>query len=472
MRKPGRFLFLAASGGAGYTVGMRISLPALACLGLVAFPAVAEKKSVPRVHFTEHKLDNGLRVLLVEDHAVPVISISVTYNAGSRDEKPGHTGFAHLFEHMMFQGSENVGKGEHFVLVEKNGGSMNGTTNADRTNYYQSLPANQLELALFLEADRMRSLAVTPANFENQRKTVKEERQQNYDNRAYGRTMEALHELQYDGFAYKHSTIGSMADLDAATVADAQAFFRTYYAPGNAVLVLVGDFLPAEALKRIEHHFGKIPAQQAPPVPDMAEPEQEKERRSTLLDPLARLTRVDIAYKIPPGPHADSLPLQALANILGGGRSARLHHTAVEEKQIAQSVGAYASERRGTGTLQISALMRPGHTTAEFEQLVYAEIERLSQPKSVEDWELDKVRAQARRRAAEQQRGSLSRAVALGEYAVAFNDPDLINRRADLVAKITKEDLQRVAKKYLAPTQRTVLVTQPPAAIPPKGKPQ
>ena len=438
----------------------RLTTPLL--LALFATLAVAQKKSAPRVHFTEHQLDNGLRVILVEDHAAPVVSMSVTYNAGSRDEQKGRTGFAHLFEHMMFQGSENVGKGEHFVLVEKNGGSMNGTTNADRTNYYESLPANQLDLGLFLEADRMRALAVTPANFENQRKTVKEERQQNYDNRAYGRSMEALHELMYDGFAYQHSTIGSMADLDAASVDDARAFFKTYYAPNNAVLTLVGDFLPADALTRIKKHFGEIPAQKAPPVPDMGEPDQEKERRAVLEDPLARMTRIDVAMKIPAGNHADFLPLQAVASILGGGRSSRLHHAAVEEKQIAQSIGAFAMERRGTGVLQISALVRPGHTAAELETLGSGEIARLLEPKSIEDWELDKVRAQARRRSAEQQRGSLSRAVAIGEYAVLFDDPDLINRRPELVAKITKEDVQRVARKYLAPGRRNVLITERP----------
>jgi len=450
---------------------MRFLRPAVRCLALVlvvALSTVAQKKTAARVPFTEHQLDNGLRLILVEDHAAPVVSVCITYNAGSRDEKPGHTGFAHLFEHMMFQGSENVGKGEHFVLVEKNGGSMNGTTSADRTNYYQTLPANQLDLGLFLEADRMRSLAVTPANFENQRKTVKEERQQNYDNRAYGRTMEVLHELMYDGFPYKHSTIGSMADLDAATVADAQAFFKTYYAPNNAVLTLVGDFAPADALERIKKQFGAIPAQKRPPEPDMAEPEQKAERRLTHVDPLVRLVRLDVAYKIPPGNSPDFLALQAAAGILAGGRSSRLHQSAVEEKQLAQSVGAFAMERRGTGTWQVSALVRPGHTPEEVEKLIHEEIARLAEPKSLHDWELDKVRNQARRRAAETQRGSLSRAVALGEYAVAFNDPDLINRRADMVAKVSKEDLVRVVKKYLTPGNRSVLITraQPPAAPP------
>src|SRR4051794_20175549 len=185
--------------------------------------------SAQTVKFTEHKLKNGLRVLLSEDHSAPTYSISVTYNAGSRDERDGRTGFAHLFEHMMFQGSENVGKGEHFIVISNNGGRMNGTTNADRTNYFETLPKNQLELGLFLEADRMRALSVTQENFENQRRTVQEERRQNYDNRAYGKSGEILLDLAYDNFAYKHSTIGSMEDLDRATVEDARQFYKTYY---------------------------------------------------------------------------------------------------------------------------------------------------------------------------------------------------------------------------------------------------
>ena len=192
--------------------------------------------------FDEFKLKNGLRVLLAEDHRAPTFSICMTYNVGSRDERPGRTGFAHLFEHMLFQGSENVGKGEHFILVQNNGGSANGTTNSDRTNYFETLPANQLELGIFLEADRMRAPAINQANFDNQRSTVQEERRQNYDNRAYGKTYEAVIDLVYDNFPYKHSTIGSMEDLNAATLDDAIDFFRTYYAPNNAVLSMVGRF--------------------------------------------------------------------------------------------------------------------------------------------------------------------------------------------------------------------------------------
>ena len=205
----------------------------------------------------------------------------MTYNVGSRDERPGRTGFAHLFEHMLFQGSENVGKGEHFILIQNNGGSANGTTNTDRTNYFETLPANQLELAIFLEADRMRAPAITQANFDNQRATVQEERRQNYDNRAYGKTYEAVIDLAYDNFPYKHSTIGSMDDLNAATLDDATAFFRTYYAPNNAVLSMVGSFKTETALALIKKYFENIPAQPAPAPPDMSEPEQKAERRKT-----------------------------------------------------------------------------------------------------------------------------------------------------------------------------------------------
>ncbi len=198
--------------------------------------------TVPKLALHETRLDNGLRVILVSDHSAPVYSINIAYNVGSRNELPGHTGFAHLFEHMMFQGSANVGKGEHFIAVLNNGGNMNGTTSEDRTVYFEELPKNQLDLALYLEADRMRSLNITQANLDNQRSAVEEERRQSIDNQPYGRAEIDLDSLSYDNFAYKHPTIGSMADLDAASVADVAAFFRIYYAPNNAVLTLVGDF--------------------------------------------------------------------------------------------------------------------------------------------------------------------------------------------------------------------------------------
>ena len=277
------------------------------------------------VAFKEFKLKNGLRVILAEDHSAPTFSICVTYNVGSRDERPGRTGFAHLFEHMLFQGSANVGKGEHFILVQNNGGSANGTTSAERTNYFETLPANQLELGIFLEADRMRSPSITQANFDNQRLTVQEERRQSYDNRPYGRTYETVIDTAYDNFAYKHSTIGSMDDLNAATVEDAAKFFRAYYAPNNAVLSLAGDFKTDAALALIKKYFEDIPAQPPPPVPDVGEPGQNAERRRTIEDAFAQAPRIDIVYKIPPGNTADWYALAMLGQVLSSGVSSRLY---------------------------------------------------------------------------------------------------------------------------------------------------
>src|ERR1700682_291496 len=213
---------------------------------LAAVHAYAAEPKIPHLDFSDTRLANGLRVILAPDHSVPIFAITMTYKVGSQNERPGRTGFAHLFEHMMFQGSENVGKGEHFILVLNNGGGMNGTTTEDRTNYYEILPKNQLDLALYLESDRMRSLAVNQANLDNQRNAVQEERRRGIDNQPYGKSELEIDNLAYDNFAYKHSTIGEMIDLDAAAVGDLKDFFSIYYAPNNAVLVLVGDLDPQE----------------------------------------------------------------------------------------------------------------------------------------------------------------------------------------------------------------------------------
>src|SRR5437867_214511 len=247
-------------------LNQRILFMAVLSLLLVIQAGMAQS-----VKFTEHKLKNGLRVILSEDHSAPAYSISVVYNAGSRDERPGRTGFAHLFEHMMFQGSENVSKGEHPNLISANGGSLNGTTNNDRTLYFENLPANQIDLGLFLEADRMRSLAVTQVNLDNQRNAVQEERRLRMDNQPYGQSFLAIEETAYDGFPYKHSVIGSMEDLNAASLQDVQEFFKRYHAPNNAVVAIVGDFKSDELMAKMKKYFESIPAQPPPPQPDMAE---------------------------------------------------------------------------------------------------------------------------------------------------------------------------------------------------------
>jgi predicted Zn-dependent peptidase len=415
------------------------------------------------IGFKEFKLKNGLRVLLAEDHRAPTYSISVTYNVGSRDEKPGRTGFAHLFEHMLFQGSENVGKGEHFILVQNNGGSANGTTNSERTNYFETLPANQLELGIFLEADRMRAPNITQANFDNQRLTVQEERRQSYDNRPYGKTYEAVIGLAYDNFPYKHSTIGSMDDLNAATVRDAEEFFLTYYAPNNAVLALVGDFKTDMALGLIKKYFESIPAQAPPVPPDTSEPEQKGERRKVIEDGFAQTPRLDIVYKIPPGNTADWYALDVLGQVLSSGVSSRLYQKLVKEKEIAVSVYADASEQRGPALFWYSLMARPNADLGELEQLLYEEISRL-QNEPIADWELKKVQMQLRRQRAQRLYSTRARANSLGHFAVYYKDPGLINTVWHKYDRVTAADVQRVARTYFKETNRTVVTTLPKSA--------
>jgi predicted Zn-dependent peptidase len=415
------------------------------------------------VQFQEFKLKNGLRVILAEDHSAPTFSLCMTYNVGSRDERPGRTGFAHLFEHMLFQGSENVGKGEHFILIQNNGGSANGTTSTERTNYFETLPANQLELGIFLEADRMRATAITQANFENQRLTVQEERRQSYDNRPYGKTYEAVADTAYDTFAYKHSTIGSMEDLNAASVDDAKEFFRTYYAPNNAVLTLVGDFNTEVALGLIKKYFEDIPAQKTPPVPDVSEPEQTAERRKTIEDNFAQAARLDIAYKTPPGNTPDWYALGVLGEVLSSGVSSRLYQKFIKEKELAVNVSAGPEERRGPTLFWLSITARPGVDLALLEKLIGEEITRL-QNEPVADWELAKVQMQLRRQRAQQLYSTRFRANSLGHYAVFYDAPQLINTEAEKYRQVTKADLQRVARTYLKDSNRTVVTTLPKAA--------
>jgi predicted Zn-dependent peptidase len=359
--------------------------------------------------------------------------------------------------------SENVGKGEHFILVENNGGTANGTTNADRTNYFETLPSNQLELGIFLEADRMRAPSITQANFDNQRLTVQEERRQSYDNRPYGKTYEAVIGTAYDNFAYKHSTIGSMEDLNAATLEDAKEFFRTYYAPNNAVLSLVGDFETEAALRLIRRYFEAIPPQLPPPVPNVAEPEQTAERRKIIEDAFAPTARLDIVYQIPPGNTRDWYALSVLGEVLAEGVSSRLHQKLVKEKEIAQSVSAGPDERRGPSLFWFSVGARPKTDLALLETLIYEEIERLRR-ELIADWEQEKIRMQLKRERAQQLYSTRRRANALGHFAVYYGDPSLINTIWQKYEAVEKADLQRVANTYLSPSNRTVVITMPKKA--------
>ena len=440
-------------------------------LTIVAF-AVSAFAQAPRIKFTDTKLENGLRVIISEDHYAPVYAICVAYKVGSKDERRGRTGFAHLFEHMMFKGSENVGMGELDFLIYTNGGNSNGTTNTDRTSYYEVLPKNQLDLGLFLEGDRMRGLVITKDNLENQRQAVKEERRLNGDNQAYGHTSEKLEELVYDNFAYHHSVIGSMEDLDAASVDDVKQFFKTYYAPNNAVLSLVGDLDTKETLAKVKKYFGAIQRQPPPTPADLAEPAKGGERRAKLDDPLARLTRIDLAYRIPPSSSADARALSVAASILGGGgggfggrggggggNNSRLYLKLVQEKELVTNVSCNTDRRVGPGTFHISATLRPGKTVEEVEGLIGEEIARLhSEPVTAK--ELGRVRISVRR-SAESRITVLNRAQALADAAAVFDNPEKVNTDIDQQLAVTAADITRAAKAYLTTANRVVLVTAP-----------
>jgi len=413
------------------------------------------------IPFRSVTLANGLKVLLSEDHSAPTVSIAVLYNVGSRDERPGRTGFAHLFEHMMFQGSLNVGKGEHFLLVQNNGGAPDGSTDFDLTAFHETLPANQLDLGLFLEADRMRSLTIDEARLQNIRGAVLAERRQRYDNQPYGRAWELLNEAMFDNFAYKHSMMGSPTDLNAATLQDVAEFFKVYYAPNNAALSVVGDFDPEQALEKVKKYFEHIPAQPPPPEPNLDEPDQTQERRTTYEDPFAAAPVAFVGYKAPRGGTQDAAAMQLLVRILADGQSSRLYQKLVKETEAASNTSWGLNIRRGPSAAMFVLVPRAERgvdaLVQQFEQ-VLEEVRR----GAITEADLTRARMRLRRTIAFRMQQTQPRAFLLGEYQVKYGDAGLINRAKAAFDAVTLADLQRLASEYLRPTQRTVLIMAPP----------
>ena len=444
----------------------------LALLGVVVASSLhAQQIKAPQVKYSEYTLKNGLKVILSVDHSAPVIAVSVTYNVGSRNERPGRTGFAHLFEHMMFQGSMNVGKGEHMMLIQDNGGTMNGTTNKDRTNYFESLPANQLDLALFLESDRMKSLDISQATLDNQRAVVQEEKRQSYDNQPYGQLSETIDKMAYNSFGSQHTTIGSMDDLNAATLDDVQSFCKTYYSPNNAVIAIAGDFKEGDAKKKVEKYFGEIPRQADAPTPDLTEHMGTEEQRKTITDTLARQIRYEAAYKTVSGDDPDAPALQMIGNILSRGRTGRLYK-AITEKRIAQSSTAGGQTGRGPGLFSLSATLGGNNKVEDVEKAFDEEIAKIQADGVTED-EIKKAKTQAitgfivggggGRGGGRRGSGNtaLSKANALSQNAVFWNDPGRGNKSLERTLAVTAADIQRVAKKYLVKANRVVVVVMP-----------
>lgn len=422
------------------------------------------------VPYSLHTIENGLRVVLSEDHSVPVVAVVVLYDVGARNEPPGRTGFAHLFEHMMFQGSANVKKGEFYTYVEDNGGVLNGMTSNDFTIYFEVMPSNQLELALWLEADRMRSLQVNQENLDNQREVVKEEKRLRVDNQpfSYARGI-LLYELAYDNFANAHSVIGSMEDLDAATLEDVQRFFRTYYAPNNAVLAIAGDFDSEQALEWVRKHFGDIPPQEPPQPVDVSEPERNLPRQLTYIDKLANLPAIAMAWKVPSRHSPERYALALLDRILFAGESARLYQRLVKRQKSALGVSGGLEDRRGPGLFTAFVVFKPDQRFDRIEESIVAEITRI-QEAGVTERELQRAKNQLR---AERYRGvwgglyglqtPLGRAMELAYHTLFDGDPALINTELQRYMDVTAEEIQQVAQRFLKPGTATVLHILPGA---------
>jgi predicted Zn-dependent peptidase len=408
----------------------------------------------------EYSLNNGLRVVLNQDHAAPVVSIAVYYNVGSRNERSDRTGFAHLFEHMMFQGSANVPKAGHFQYIMKAGGTMNGTTSSERTNYYETLPADQLPLGLWLEADRMRSLAVTQENLDNQREAVKEEKRLRYDNQPYGQIFDLINEMIYKNFANAHSTIGSMEHLDAASVEDVQEFFRVYYAPNNAVLVISGAFETDEAKSLVETYFGDILSQTLPADLDVTEPKEVAATYREWQDPLAPFPAFLIGWKIPARRSPEFNALYLAGKILYDGDSSRLYQKLVKGEESVIQLFGFTDERRGPSSIFVGAIPKPDKDLSKIRETIMIEIHDLAAHGPTAE-EMEKIENQLINDAVRQRQSSMARAQAIAEYALYDGDPNLINTDLDALLAVTPDQIRHAVGTFLNTDNRALLDVVP-----------
>ncbi|GIU82260.1 MAG: peptidase M16 [Pyrinomonadaceae bacterium] len=427
-----------------------VSLFVLFSFMMSTISSFAQKsQTIPPIKYEEFRLKNGLRVIMHVDRSVPIVAVNVWYHVGSKNEVPGRTGFAHLFEHMMFQGSKNYDD-DYFKPLQEAGATINGSTNADRTNYFQVLPSNFLELALFMEADRMGGLleAMTQEKLDNQRDVVKNERRQRYDNQPYGTAFEKISELMYPKeHPYSWTTIGSLKDLTEATMDDVKNFFRQYYVPNNASLVIAGDFDPKQARKWVEKYFGSIPKGGEIPRPNPPQPKLDKEIRKTFEDAV-RLPRIYMVWHTVPMSHKDKAALDMLGTILSFGRGSRLQSNLVFNKQIAQDVSASHFAREIAGLFQIVSTARPGKSLDEIEREINAEIEKIKNEPPTQE-EVERAFTQYELRTVLGLQTVLSKADAMNENATFFGKPDRFQEELNEYRSVTPADISRVAKTYL-----------------------
>ena len=409
-----------------------------------------------RVPLETFTLDNGLKVILAEDHSAPTVAVSVTYDVGAKDDPPGRSGLAHLFEHMLFNGSLNVGYGEHYHLIASQGGVANGQTLMDTTRVWETLPSNQLELALFLEADRMRSLRLDAASIETQRNTVLAERQQRVDNQPYGRVLDVLYETAYDIAPYKKDYVGTDEGLRAVTAEEINDFFRVFYAPNNAVLTIVGDFKPREAREKVEKFFQHIPAQPPAPDIDLTEPEQTGERRKLITDPFATAARTYIGYKIDAGASKDIEAATVLLSLLSEGAASRLHQRLIGELEVIDTLGGSIDPRKGRGLMAMVLIHAAGRDEATVLKAYDEVVDRIREG-AITNAEVARVRTRLLLARTTDMQETARRATLLGEFATKFGDARLVNRRDEWLRDVDADDVRKAAERYLDPSRRTIV---------------
>ena len=440
---------------------MRVRLVAavLAAAVLLA-PITQAAVRPPRLDYTMTTLPNGLTVVFLEDHSTPIVHLQMWYHVGSKNERAGRTGFAHFFEHMMFKGSKNVEPEGHPSYISSVGGQSNAYTNEDATVFWETVPAQYLPLVLWLEADRMASLRIDEKAFKNEREVVKEERRMRIENQPYGRLQEIIADQTFTVHPYKHPVIGSMKDLDAASVEDVREFFQTYYVPNNATAVLVGDFDSKEALALVTQYLGRVPKSERPVPRDIPkEPKQTREKRVTLHDEWP-LPAVVVAHHITSDGNPDSYPLHIASKILSDGQSSRIYRKLVYEKQIALAAFGGGNIIEDPNLFFAVAIVQPGHTTEEAANALIAELDKLrNEPISAA--ELQQAKNQFARDYILQRESNQSKAEQLGHAVVIHNDIKTADDEFDIFQRMTVADVQRVARTYFTPESRTVITILP-----------
>jgi len=414
----------------------------------------------PKLQYDIAKLDNGLTVILSEDHSTPIVHVALWYHVGSKNERPGRTGFAHLFEHMMFKGSKNVDPEAHTSFISSVGGQTNAYTTDDETVFWETVPAQYMPLALWLEADRMASLRINEATLANEREVVKEERRMRVDNQPFGRLNEIIYDHAFTVHPYKHPTIGSMADLEAASIADVREFHSTYYVPENATLTLVGDFETPQAKQLVEKYFGRVPKAPKPVPRDIAqEPPQTEERRITLEQPWP-LPAVVVAHHITYDGHPDSYPLHIAAKVLSDGQSSRIYQKLVYEQQLAVAAFGQANLIEHPNLFYAVAIVQPGRKPEEAISALIAELDRMkSEP--ISEHELQRTKNQFARDYLLSRDSNQQKALHLAHAAVIHSDVTTADGEFDIFQNITAEQVQRVANTYFKKENRLVMTIMP-----------